>query len=105
MKTIEYVNEYLLDCETGISDMLARINGKMEDVKILDVLGTVEIDGRINMGLEVSTDSLPFGEIIHVSFLDVWEYVYKDEMIDIQDKLAQVIGERLEGVKENENIN
>src|SRR5699024_3062711 len=33
--------------------------------------------------------------LINISFIDVWEYVYKDEMIEIQDVLSNLISEQL----------
>lgn len=88
---LTYLNQHLLDCETGMSEIWIG-----ETVELVDVLGTVEEEGRIYAGLEVVTNDFPFGHIIHINFLNVWEYVYKDEMVEIQDVLASLISEKLE---------
>lgn len=94
--TLEYLNQHLLDCETGIDEIWATINGIGETVELVDVLGTVEDDGRIYAGLEVVTNDFPFGHIIHISFMNTWDFVYKDEMIEISDLLGSLISEKLE---------
>ena len=94
--TLKYLNQHLLDCETGIDEIWATVNGIGETVKLVDVLGTVEDDGRIYVGLEVVTNDFPFGHIIHINFLNVWGFVYKDEMVEISDLLASLISEKLE---------
>ena len=93
--TLEYLNQHLLDCETGMDEIWAIINGIGQTVKIVDILGTVEEEGRIYVGLEVVTTDFPFGHIIHINFLNTWDFVYKDEMIEIQDVLASLISEKL----------
>lgn len=97
INTLNYVNEYLYNCETNIDDCVAPIDNQMQDVWILDVIGIAKENGRIYVGLEVSTYNFPFGEIIHINFLDVWEYVYKDEMIEIIEIISNKIGEKLNG--------
>ena len=102
--TINYLMQYLLDCETNQDDLLVNVKGHMEDMEIIDVIGVVEEKGRIYVGLEVVTSDFPFGHIIHVNFLNVWDFVYKDEMIEIQDVLSNLISEQLKadlGLKDN----
>ena len=102
--TLDYINEYLLDCETNREDMLINVKGQMENIEIIDVIGVTEEKGRIYVGLEVVTSDFPFGHIIHTNFMNVWEYVYKDEMIEIQDVLSNLISEQLKtdlGLKDN----
>ena len=100
--TLQYVNEYLLDCETGQQDMLVNVKGEMEVVDVVDVIGVTEEKGRIYIGLEVEYNEYCY--LINISFIDVWEYVYKDEMIEIQDVLSNLISEQLKtylGLKDN----
>ena len=102
MQTIEYVNEYLLQCETKQSDFLVNIKGKIEDLEIVDVIGVTEEKGRIYVGLEVEYDEYCY--LVSISFMDVWEFVYKDEMIEIQDVISRLISEQLKtdlGLKNN----
>ena len=99
---INYVNEYLLNCETHQQDMLVNVRGYMEDIEIIDVIGITEEKGRIYIGLEVEYNEYCY--LINISFIDVWEYVYKDEMIEIQDVLSNLISEQLKtdlGLKDN----
>ena len=99
---INYVNEYLLNCETNQQDMLVNVRGQMEDVEIVDVIGVTEEKGRIYIGLEVEYNEYCY--LINVSFMNVWDFVYKDEMIEIQDVLSNLISEQLKtdlGLKDN----
>lgn len=100
--TMDYINEYLLNCETNQQDMLVNVKGYMEDIGIVDVIGIVEEKGRVFVGLEVEYNEYCY--LINVNFIDVWEYVYKDEMIEIQDVLSRLISEQLKtdlGLKDN----
>ena len=100
--TLNYINQHLLDCETGIDDMLVNVRGQMEDVEIVDVIGVTEEKGRVFVGLEVEYDEYCY--LISVNFMNVWDFVYKDEMIEIQDVLSNLISEQLKtdlGLKEN----
>ena len=102
--TLNYLNQHLLDCETGIDDIFVNVRGFNENIEVVDVIGVIEEKGRIYVGLEVVTSDFPFGHIIHVNFMNVWEYVYKDEMIEIQDVLSNLISEQLKtdlGLKDN----
>ena len=99
---INYVNEYLLNCETNQQDMLVNVRGQMEDVEIVDVIGVTEEKGRIYIGLEVEYNEYCY--LINISFIDVWDFIYKDEMIEIQDVLSNLISEQLKtylGLKDN----
>ena len=100
--TINYIMQYLLDCETNQDDLLVNVKGRMEDVEIVDVIGIVEEKGRIYVGLEVEYDEYCY--LINVNFMNVWDFVYKDEMIEIQDVLSNLISEQLKidlGLKDN----
>ena len=100
--TLQYVNEYLLNCETNQQDMLINVKGQMEVVDVVDVIGVTEEKGRIYIGLEVEYNEYCY--LINISFIDVWEYVYKDEMIEIQDVLSNLISAQLKtdlGLKDN----
>ena len=100
--TLNYVNEYLLNCETGQQDMLINIKGQMEVIDVVDVIGVTEEKGRVFVGLEVEYDEYCY--LISVNFMDVWDFVYKDEMIEIQDVLSNLISEQLKtdlGLKDN----
>ena len=100
--TIDYVNEYLLNCETNQQDMLVNVRGQMEDVEIVDVIGVTEEKGRIYIGLEVEYNNIRY--LVNVSFMNMWDFVYKDEMIEIQDVLSNLISEQLKtdlGLKDN----
>ena len=99
---INYVNEYLLNCETNQQDMLVNVKGRMEDVEIVDVIGVTEEKGRIYIGLEVEYNEYCY--LVNVSFMNMWDFVYKDEMIEIQDVLSNLISEQLKtdlGLKDN----
>ena len=100
--TLNYVNEYLLNCETGQQDMLINVKGEMEVIDVVDVIGVTEEKGRIYIGLEVEYNGYCY--LINISFIDVWDFVYKDEMIEIQDVLSNLISEQLKtdlGLKDN----
>ena len=99
---LEYVNEYLLNCETNQQDMLVNVKGHMEDIEIVDVIGLVEEKGHIYVGLEVEYNDYCY--LVNVNFMNVWDFVYKDEMIEIQDVLSNLISEQLKtdlGLKDN----
>src|SRR5699024_9144341 len=99
---INYINEYLLNCETNQDDMLINVRGQMEDVEIIDVIGVIEEKGRIYVGLEVEYNEYCY--LVNVNFMNVWGFVYKDEMIEIQDVLSNLISEQLKtdlGLKNN----
>ena len=100
--TVDYINEYLLDCETSQQDMLVNVKGYMEDIEIIDVIGVVEEKGRIFVGLEVEYNEYCY--LINVNFINAWEHVYKDEMIEIQNVLSNLISAQLKtdlGLKDN----
>ena len=100
--TLNYVNEYLLDCETGQNEIFVNVKGEMEDIEIIDVIGITEESERLYIGLEVEYNEYCY--LINISFIDVWEYVYKDEMIEIQDVLSNLISAQLKtdlGLKDN----
>lgn len=99
---INYIIQYLLDCETNQDDLLVNVKGYMEDIEIVDVIGIVEEKGRIYVGLEVGYNEYCY--LINVNFMNVWDFVYKDEMIEIQDVLSNLISEQLKtdlGLKDN----
>ena len=100
--TLQYVNEYFLNCETGRQEMLVNVKGQMENIEIVDVIGVTEEKGRVFVGLEVEYDEYCY--LISINFMNVWEYVYKDEMVEIQDVLSNLISEQLKadlGLKDN----
>ena len=99
---IYYINEYLLDCETNREDMLINVKGQMENIEIVDVIGVTEEKGRIYIGLEVEYNEYCY--LVSVNFMNMWNFVYKDEMIEIQDVLSNLISEQLKtdlGLKDN----
>lgn len=91
--TLEYVNEYLLNCETKQQNMLVNVRGQMEDVEIIDVIGVIEEKGSIYVGLEVEYEEYCY--LININFMNTWEYVYKDEMIEIQDVVNNLVSAQL----------
>lgn len=100
--TLNYVNEYLLDCETGQNEIFVNVKGEMEDIEIVDVIGVTEEKGRGFVGLEVKYDEYCY--LISVNFMNMWDFVYKDEMVEIQDVLSNLISEQLKtylGLKDN----
>ena len=102
--TLNYLNQHLLDCETGIDEIFVNVRGFNDSVEVVDVLGIVEEKGRVYVGVEVVTNDYPFGHIVHISFMNTWDFVYKDEMIEIQDVLSRLISEQLKtdlGLKDN----
>lgn len=102
--TLNYLNTHLLDCETGMDEIFVNVRGFNDSVEIVDVIGVIEEKGRIYVGLEIITNDFPFGHIIHINFMNVWDFVYKDEMVEIQDVLSNLISEQLKtdlGLKDN----
>lgn len=93
--TLNYLNQHLLDCETGMDEIFVNVRGFNDSVEVVDVVGAAEEKGRIYVGLEVVTNDFPFGHIIHISFMNTWDFVYKDEMVEIQDVLSSLISEQL----------
>ena len=40
--TLNYLNQHLLDCETGIDDIFVNVRGFNENIEVVDVIGVVE---------------------------------------------------------------
>ena len=100
--TINYLNQHLLDCETGIDEIFVNVRGFNDSVEVVDVIGVIEEKGRIYVGLEVEYEEYCY--LVNVSFMNMWNFVYKDEMIEIQDVLSNLISEQLKtdlGLKDN----
>ena len=100
--TLNYLNQHLLDCETGIDEIFVNVRGFNDSVEVVDVIGVIEEKGRVFVGLEVEYDEYCY--LINVSFMNVWDFVYKDEIIEIQDVLSNLISEQLKtdlGLKDN----
>ena len=100
--TLNYLNQHLLDCETGIDDIFVNVRGFNENIEVVDVIGVVEEKGRIYVGLEVEYNDYCY--LVNINFLNVWDFVYKDEMIEIQDVISRLISEQLKtdlGLKDN----
>ena len=100
--TLNYLNQHLLDCETGIDEIFVNVRGFNDSVEVVDVIGVIEEKGRIYVGLEVEFEDYCY--LVNVSFMNVWEYVYKDEMIEIQDVISRLISAQLKtdlGLKDN----
>ena len=100
--TLNYIDQHLLDCETGMDEIFVNVRGFNDSVEVVDVIGVTEEKGRVFVGLEVEYDEYCY--LINVSFMNVWDFVYKDEMIEIQDVLSNLISEQLKtdlGLKEN----
>ena len=100
--TLNYLNQHLLDCETGIDEIFVNVRGFNDSVEVVDVIGIVEEKGRIFVGLEVEYNEYCY--LVNISFMNVWDFVYKDEIIEIQDMLSNLISEQLRyylGLKNN----
>ena len=100
--TLNYINQHLLDCETGMDDIFVNVRGFNDSVEVVDVIGVIEEKGRIYVGLEVEYNEHCY--LININFINAWEHVYKDEMIEIQDVLSNLISEQLKtnlGLKDN----
>ena len=100
--TINYIKQHLLDCETGIDDIFVNVRGFNENIEVVDVIGVTEEKGRVYIGLEVEYNEYCY--LVSVNFMNVWDFVYKDEMIEIQDVLSNLISEQLKtdlGLKDN----
>ena len=100
--TLNYLNQHLLDCETGMDEIFVNVRGFNDSVEVVDVIGVTEEKGRIYVGLEVGYEDYCY--LVNVSFMNVWDFVYKDEMIEIQDVLSNLISEQLKtdlGLKDN----
>ena len=100
--TLNYLNQHLLDCETGMDEIFVNVRGFNENIEVIDIIGIIEEKGRIYIGLEVEYDEYCY--LINVNFMNIWDFVYKDEMIEIQDVLSNLISEQLKtdlGLKDN----
>ena len=100
--TLNYLNQHLLDCETGMDEIFVNVRGFNDSVEVVDVIGVIEEKGRVFVGLEVEYDEYCY--LINVNFMNVWDFVYKDEMIEIQDVISRLISEQLKtdlGLKDN----
>ena len=100
--TLNYLNQHLLDCETGMDEIFVNVRGFNDSVEVVDVIGVTEEKGRIYVGLEVKYEEYCY--LVNVNFMNVWDFVYKDEMIEIQDVLSNLISEQLKtdlGLKDN----
>ena len=100
--TLNYLNQHLLDCETGMDEIFVNVRGFNDSVEVVDVIGVIEEKGRVFVGLEVVYEDYCY--LVNVSFMNVWDFVYKDEMIEIQDVLSNLISEQLKtdlGLKDN----
>ena len=100
--TLNYLNQHLLDCETGIADIFVNVRGFNVNIEVVDVIGVVEEKERIYVGLEVEYNDYCY--LVNVNFLNVWDFIYKDEMIEIQDVISRLISEQLKadlGLKDN----
>ena len=99
---LNYLNQHLLDCETGMDEIFVNVRGFNDSVEVVDVIGVTEEKGRIYVGLEVKYEEYCY--LVNVNFMNVWNFVYKDEMIEIQDVLSNLISEQLKtdlGLKDN----
>ena len=100
--TMNYLNQHLLDCETGMDEIFVNVRGFNDSVEVVDVIGITEEKGRIYVGLEVEYEEYCY--LVNVNFMNVWNFVYKDEMVEIQDVLSNLISEQLKtdlGLKDN----
>ena len=100
--TLNYISQHLLDCETGIDEIFVNVSGFNENIEVIDIIGIIEEKGRVYIGLEVEYDEYCY--LINVNFMNMWGFVYKDEMIEIQDVLSNLISEQLKtnlGLKDN----
>ena len=100
--TLNYLNQHLLDCETGMDEIFVNVRGFNENIEVVDVIGVTEEKGRVFVGLEVEYNEHCY--LININFINAWEHVYKDEMIEIQDVLSNLISEQLKtdlGLKDN----
>ena len=100
--TLNYLNQHLLDCETGMDEIFINVRGFNDSVEVVDVIGAIEEKGRIYVGLEIEFEDYCY--LVNVNFMNVWEHVYKDEMVEIQDVLSNLISEQLKadlGLKDN----
>ena len=100
--TLNYLNTHLLDCETGMDEIFVNVRGFNDSVEVVDVIGVIEEKGRIYVGLEIEFEDYCY--LVNVNFMNVWDFVYKDEMVEIQDVLSNLISEQLKtdlGLKDN----
>ena len=100
--TLNYISQHLLDCETGMDEIFVNVRGFNENIEVIDIIGIIEEKGRIYIGLEVEYNEYCY--LINVNFMNIWDFVYKDEMIEIQDVLSNLISAQLKtelGLKDN----
>lgn len=91
--TINYLNQHLLDCETKQDEIFVNVRGFNDSIEVVDVIGVIEEKGRIYVGLEVEYEEYCY--LVNVNFMNTWDFVYKDEMVEIQDVLSNLISEQL----------
>lgn len=100
--TLTYLNQHLLDCETGMDEIFVNVRGFNDSIEVVDVIGAIEEKGNIYIGLEVEYEDYCY--LVNVNFTNVWDFVYKDEMIEIQDVLGGLISAQIKtdlGLKDN----
>lgn len=91
--TLNYLNQHLLDCETGIDEIFVNVRGFNDSIEVVDVIGVAEEKERIYVGLEIEYEDYCY--LVNVNFINMWDFVYKDEMVEIQDVLSNLISEQL----------
>lgn len=85
----QFIDNYILECETGISEIQGRYNDHWHDINIIEMLGMVEEKATLYGCLLVEIE----GIIKEVSFkmFNKWAYVYKDEQIEVTEDLGTAI--------------
>lgn len=85
----KFVDNYILECETDVSEIQGRYNDDWHDINIIEMLGMVEEKATLYGCLLVEIK----GVVKEVSFnlLNRWAYVYKDEQIEVSEDLGTAI--------------
>src|SRR5699024_8475762 len=74
--TMNYLNTYLLDCETKQDEIDCWINGEFKEIAVVDVVGMIEEKGSRCEDLDVEYED--YGDIVYFYFMNGWECVYKN---------------------------
>ena len=88
-ETFQLIENELLECEIGQSELYGRYNGYWEDIKIIDVIGLSEEKAAIYGGALVEIGGIE--KPISFKLFNKWVYIYKDEMIEVMEDLGTEI--------------
>lgn len=104
MNTINFLDSQILQYETNQEIFQIRDNqGAFIDVDSVDLIGMSQIKNTIYIGLLIKVEKKEY--FISIEFYDHWDYIYKDEMIEIIDLLSWSIGAQIFNFNVSDHIN